>query len=89
MNETTDKELFNLPENYEELYGLNHITFEIPYDLFKKILKESGHRLSAEDYMKVKIHPSIRTNKTVGQCSFLFSAWMNDNLKQAKSKTQK
>ncbi len=39
MNETTDKELFNLPENYEELYGLNHITFEIPYDLFKKNLK--------------------------------------------------
>ena len=33
----TDRKLFNLSEDYEESTGLNQVTFEIPYELFKAI----------------------------------------------------
>ena len=79
----SDRELFKLPEDYVSKTGLEHVTFEIPFELFTKILKGYGHALAWEDYQKVKIHPSARTKKTVGQCQFLFSIWMNDHLKPA------
>ena len=79
----TDRELFELPEDYVESTGLDKITFEVPFELFTKILKGYGHKLAWEDYRQIKIHPSTRTKKTVGQCQFLFSIWMNDHLKPA------
>ena len=79
----TDRELFELPEDYVESTGLNKITFEVPFELFTKILKGYGYKLVWEDYRQIKIHPSTRTKKTVGQCQFLFSIWMNDHLKPA------
>ena len=79
----TDRKLFNLSKDYEESTGLNQVTFEIPYELFKAILKGYGKALSWEDYEQIKIHPTARTKKTVGQCQQLFSVWMNDNLEPA------
>lgn len=79
----TDRELFELPEDYVELTGLDQVTFEVPFELFTKILKGYGYKLAWEDYQQIKIHPSTRTKKTVGQCQFLFSIWMNDHLKPA------
>lgn len=79
----TDRELFELPEDYVESTGLDKITFEVPFELFTKILKGYGHKLAWEDCRQIKIHPSTRTKKTVGQCQFLFSIWMNDHLKPA------
>ena len=79
----TDRELFKLPEDYVESTGLDKITFEVPFELFTKILKGYGHKLAWEDFRQIKIHPSTRTKKTVGQCQFLFSIWMNDHLKPA------
>lgn len=77
----TDRELFELPEDYVESTGLDKITFEVPFELFTKILKGYGYKLAWEDYRQIKIHPSARTNKTDRQCRFLFSIWMNDHLK--------
>lgn len=77
----TDRELFELPEDYVESTGLDKITFEVPFELFTKILKGYGYKLAWEDYRQLKIHPSTSTKKTVGQCQFLFSIWMNDHLK--------
>lgn len=79
----TDRELFELPEDYVESTGLDKITFEVPFELFTKILKGYGYKLAWEDYQQIKIHPSTRTNKTDRQCQFLFSIWMNDHLKPA------
>lgn len=79
----TDRELFELPEDYVESTGLDKITFEVPFELFTKILKEHGHGLVWEDFRQIKIHPSTRTKKTVEQCQFLFCIWMNDHLKPA------
>lgn len=79
----TDRELFELPEDYVKSTGLDQITFEVPFELFTKILKGYGHGLAWEDFRQIKIHPSTRTKKTVGQCQFLFSIWMNDHLKPA------
>lgn len=46
----TDRELFELPEDYVESTGLDQITFEVPFELFTKILKGYGHKLAWEDY---------------------------------------
>lgn len=46
----TDRELFELPEDYVESTGLDKITFEVPFELFTKIMKGYGHKLAWEDY---------------------------------------
>ncbi len=79
----TDRELFNLAPDYEQTTGLDQVTFEVPYDLMKVLLKGYGYRLSSQDFLSIKIHPTTKTKKTVGQCQFLFSIWMNDHLKPA------
>ncbi len=35
----SDRELFKLPEDYVTKTGLQHVTFEMPFELFTKILK--------------------------------------------------
>ena len=84
----TDRELFELPEAYVESTGLAQLTFEVPFELFTKILKGYGYKLAWEDYRQIKIHPSTRTNRTDRQCRFLFSIWMNDHLKPAIKPTK-
>lgn len=81
--QVTDRELFGLQPNYERATGLDQVTFEVPYELFKTLLKRTGQRLTHEEFLSITIHPTNRTKKTVGQCQFLFSIWMNDNLGEA------
>lgn len=77
----TDRELFGLRPNYERETGLDQVSFEVPYELFKTLLKRTGQRLTHEEFLSITIHPANRTKKTVRQYQFLFSIWMNDNIK--------
>ena len=77
----TDRELFGLHPNYERETGLDQVSFEVPYELFKTLLKRTGQRLTHEEFLSITIHPANRTKKTVRQYQFLFSIWMNDNIK--------
>lgn len=90
MNEITlsktNRELFDLHPNYEKETGLNQVSFEVPYELFKTLLKRTGQRLTHEEFLSITIHPTNRTKKTVRQCQFLFSIWMNDNIKNEAKK---
>ncbi len=77
----TYRELFGLHPNYERETGLDQVSFEVPYELFKTLLKRTGQRLTHEEFLSITIHPANRTKKTVRQYQFLFSIWMNDNIK--------
>lgn len=70
-----------LHPNYEKETGLDQVSFEVPYELFKTLLKRTGQRLTHEEFLSITIHPANRTKKTVRQYQFLFSIWMNDNIK--------
>ena len=39
----TDRELFGLHPNYERETGLDQVSFEVPYELFKPCSNEQGN----------------------------------------------
>lgn len=66
----TDRELFGLHPNYERETGLDQVSFEVPYELFKTLLKRTGQRLTHEEFLSITIHPATEQRRQLGNINF-------------------